>query len=92
LTTEGLKGLANALSNAIAREVRFAIALGSLNVPSATVSPAAMSVVLSTSPFLSPQLVDAILQGRQPVDLTATRRTELDLPLEWTEQHRLLAS
>src|SRR6516162_5347140 len=31
---------ANALSNAITREVRFAIALGSLNVPSATVSPA----------------------------------------------------
>jgi hypothetical protein len=32
------------------------------------------------------------LQGRQPVTLTATRLTELDLPLDWTEQHRLLAS
>jgi hypothetical protein len=42
--------------------------------------------------FLSPELVDAILQGRQPVELTATRLTELDLPLDWTEQHRLLAS
>jgi site-specific DNA recombinase len=42
--------------------------------------------------FLSPQLVDAILQGRQPVALTATRLTELDLPLDWTEQHKLLAS
>ena len=42
--------------------------------------------------FLSPQLVEAILQGRQPVDLTATRLTELDLPLDWTEQHKLLAS
>ena len=42
--------------------------------------------------FLSPQLVEAILQGRQPVELTATRLTELDLPLDWTEQHRLLAS
>jgi hypothetical protein len=31
------------------------------------------------------------LQGRQPVELTATRLTELDLPLDWTEQHRLLA-
>ncbi|MBV8935606.1 MAG: hypothetical protein JO095_07350, partial [Alphaproteobacteria bacterium] len=40
--------------------------------------------------FLSPQLVDAILQGRQPVELTATRLTEVDLPLDWTEQHRLL--
>jgi hypothetical protein len=42
--------------------------------------------------FLSPQLVEAILQGRQSVELTATRLTELDLPLDWTEQHRLLAS
>jgi site-specific DNA recombinase len=42
--------------------------------------------------FLSPELVEAILQGRQPVQLTATRLTELDLPLDWSEQHRLLAS
>jgi hypothetical protein len=42
--------------------------------------------------FLSPELVEAILQGRQPVELTATGLTELDLPLEWTEQRRLLAS
>jgi site-specific DNA recombinase len=42
--------------------------------------------------FLSPELVEAILRGRQPVELTATRLTELDLPLDWTEQHRLLAS
>ena len=42
--------------------------------------------------FLSPELVEAILQGRHPVELTATRLTELDLPLDWTEQHRLLAS
>ena len=42
--------------------------------------------------FLSPQLVEAILEGRQPAKLTATRLTELDLPLDWTEQHKLLAS
>ena len=42
--------------------------------------------------FLSPQLVEAILQGRQPVELTATRLTQVDLPLHWTEQHQLLAS
>jgi hypothetical protein len=41
--------------------------------------------------FVSPQLVEAILQGRQSVELTATRLTELDLPLDWTEQHKLLA-
>jgi hypothetical protein len=42
--------------------------------------------------FLSPDLVEAILQGRQPVELTATRLSELDLPLDWTEQHKLLVS
>ena len=42
--------------------------------------------------FLSPELIEAILEGRQPVELTATRLTELDLPLDWTEQHKLLAS
>ena len=42
--------------------------------------------------FLSPALVEAILQGRQPVELTATRLTELDLPLDWTAQHKLVAS
>jgi hypothetical protein len=38
---------------------------------------------------LSPQLVEAILQRQQSVELTATRLTELDLPLDWIEQHRL---
>src|ERR1700731_297465 len=42
--------------------------------------------------FLSPELVEVILQGRQPVKLTATRLIELDLPLDWTEQRSLLAS
>jgi hypothetical protein len=42
--------------------------------------------------FLSPDLVEASLHGRQPIALSATRLTELDLPLDWTEQHRLLAS
>jgi hypothetical protein len=32
------------------------------------------------------------LQGGQPVVVTAPRLTELDLPLDWTEQHKLLAS
>jgi hypothetical protein len=41
---------------------------------------------------LSPQLVEAILQGGQRAELTATRLTELDLPLGWTEQHKLFAS
>jgi DNA invertase Pin-like site-specific DNA recombinase len=42
--------------------------------------------------FLSPQLVEAILQGRQPVELTAARPTELDLPLGWTKKHKRVAS
>jgi site-specific DNA recombinase len=39
--------------------------------------------------FLSPRVV---LKGQQPVALTATCLSERDLPLDWTEQHRLLAS
>jgi DNA invertase Pin-like site-specific DNA recombinase len=42
--------------------------------------------------FLSPELVEAILQGRQRVELTTTRLAEFDLPLDWTEQHKVLAS
>ena len=42
--------------------------------------------------FLSPRLAEATLKGQQPVELTATRLSELDLPLDWTEQRRLLAS
>jgi site-specific DNA recombinase len=42
--------------------------------------------------FLSPQLVEAILQGRHPVALTTKRLTELDLPLDWSEQRKLLAN
>jgi hypothetical protein len=42
--------------------------------------------------FLSPRLVEAILKGQQPVALTATCLGDLDLPLDWTDQHRLLAS
>jgi hypothetical protein len=42
--------------------------------------------------FLRPQLVEAILEGRQRVELTATRLTELDLPLDWAEQHRHLTT
>ena len=42
--------------------------------------------------FLRPELIEAILQSRQSVELTATRLTELDLPLGWTEQHKLFAS
>ena len=41
--------------------------------------------------FLSPQPVEAMLHGGHSVELTATRLTELDLPLDWTEQHNLLA-
>jgi site-specific DNA recombinase len=42
--------------------------------------------------FLSPELVEVILHGRQPVELTATRLTELDLPLDWADQRSLLAN
>jgi site-specific DNA recombinase len=40
---------------------------------------------------LSPAIVEAILAGRQPTDLTVERLKRLpDLPLEWSKQHTLL--
>jgi hypothetical protein len=41
--------------------------------------------------FLAPDIVQAILDGRQPVDLTVTRLRRLtNLPGSWAEQRRLL--
>jgi hypothetical protein len=41
--------------------------------------------------FLAPDIVEAILAGRQPVDLTVETITrEIDIPLAWTEQQALL--
>ncbi len=43
--------------------------------------------------LLAPEIVEAICDGRQPLELSTeelTRRTEL--PLEWREQQRLLSS
>ena len=41
--------------------------------------------------FLAPDIVEAVLAGRQPVDLTANRLRRVGtLPLEWDRQRRLL--
>lgn len=41
--------------------------------------------------FLAPDIVEAILAGRQPVDLTAQKLKRLkELPAEWSVQRRLL--
>jgi site-specific DNA recombinase len=41
--------------------------------------------------FLSPRIVEAIVEGRQPVDLTLEAPTRrIDLPLLWSAQHQLL--
>ncbi len=39
--------------------------------------------------FLAPDIVDAILAGRQPIDLTVDKLTR-NLPLSWTEQRKQL--
>ena len=41
--------------------------------------------------FLAPDLVEAILQGRQPPDLTLGRMLD-DMPLDWAEQHQAFGS
>lgn len=40
--------------------------------------------------FLAPNIVTAILEGRQPVELTAKALKRVDLPLDWSEQSRRL--
>ena len=39
---------------------------------------------------LAPDIVKAIVQGRQPPELTARRLRDVNLPLEWNEQRRVL--
>jgi DNA invertase Pin-like site-specific DNA recombinase len=40
--------------------------------------------------FLAPAIITAILEGRQPVELTAKALKRIDLPLDWSEQSRRL--
>jgi site-specific DNA recombinase len=37
---------------------------------------------------LAPAIVTAILEGRQPMELTAKVLKRIDLPLDWSEQSR----
>jgi len=66
--------------------LRRAISLAAVDLTLGTMPVPAAGCVgqCSQDAFLSPQLVEAILQGRQPVALTATRLTELDsAALDW---------
>jgi site-specific DNA recombinase len=41
--------------------------------------------------FLAPDIVEAILQGRQSADLSSARLTNrLDLPFDWAGQRELI--
>jgi len=40
--------------------------------------------------FLAPEIVEEILDGRQPVELTAARLKRIQLPHAWAEQRRIL--
>lgn len=41
--------------------------------------------------YLAPDIVEAIIDGNQPVSLTATKLAQIyDLPIEWTAQRRRL--
>ena len=48
--------------------------------------------VLVRLSYLSPEIVRAILVGRQPVELSATRLVELskDMPHDWRAQRQVL--
>jgi ParB-like chromosome segregation protein Spo0J len=52
--------------------------------------PAEISRLLPLA-CLSPEIVEAIIAGNQPANLTVERLKRLpDLPLEWSKQHQLL--
>jgi hypothetical protein len=52
--------------------------------------PGAVSRILPLA-LLAPDIATAILEGRQPADLTASRLRDLpNLPLDWVEQRRML--
>ncbi len=41
--------------------------------------------------LLAPDIIEAILAGRQPIELTAKRLKRIrDLPVSWAEQRQLL--
>jgi site-specific DNA recombinase len=41
--------------------------------------------------FLAPDIVEAIMAGQQPADLTAQKLIRnVDLPMDWVEQRRIL--
>jgi hypothetical protein len=40
--------------------------------------------------YLASDIVESILRGRQPVELTVLRLKRTHLPLSWVEQRRLL--
>ena len=40
--------------------------------------------------WISPRIVETILEGRQPASLTRNRLLNLELPIEWNAQERLL--
>ena len=40
--------------------------------------------------FLSPTIVEALLDGKQPVELTLERLIRTKLPLAWAQQEQLL--
>ena len=58
----------------------------------AGVSPRYVSRLLPLA-FLAPEIIEAIMQGRHPADLSAARLTNrLELPLDWAHQRALIGA
>jgi hypothetical protein len=92
----GMHGVDTTLAAAVALSHRWFEELRSGNVRSIAdlarrhgVHQADVSRALPLA-FLAPDVVDAILDGRQPVELTAARLKRTRLPHIWTEQRRVL--
>ena len=55
-------------------------------------TPSERRVALARLASLLLEAADIAIEERQPAELTATRLSELHLPLDWTKQRRLLTN
>lgn len=74
-----------------AREAYQQVALGQHRLETRKSNQPKYLVRLARLSFLAPDIVEAILEGRQPASLNARRLSRIaDLPASWTDQRRLL--
>ena len=69
-------------------ELREGVSIGAL-AANADVSKSYVRKMLKLA-YLSPAIIEAIVRGRQPVEITLEKLVACDLPLDWSDQARAL--